>query len=154
MGEIVPFMQRRRNRPEGFADGNINSLLEQAGFETTSVAAATALSAGVSSILCGFFSNLPFVLAPTTSTSIYFCLFLQNHTLSPSEGKAAVFVLGLLYSLCGIRPIALFITNIIPYVIKVGVCLGVGLLIALDALTEIGLVTTGQHTVCFACHEK
>lgn len=123
------------------------SLLEPAGFETISVAAATALSAGVSSILCGFFSNLPFVLAPTTSTSIYFCIFLQNRSLSTGDGKVAVFILGILYSLCGIRPIALFITNIIPYVIKVGVCLGVGLLIALEALTEIGLVRTGEHTV-------
>lgn len=123
------------------------SLLEPAGFSTTSTAAATAICAGVSSIICGVFANMPFILAPTTSTSIYFCLFIQNHSLSTGEGKVAVFILGVLYSMCGIRQVAVFISNIIPYVIKVGVCLGVGLLIALEALTEIGLVRTGEHTV-------
>jgi len=35
----------------------------------------------------------------------------------------------------------------IPFVIKVGVCLGVGLLIGLEALVQLGLVKTGEKTV-------
>lgn len=123
------------------------TLLEPAGFSSVSVAAGTALATGVSCIINGLFSNLPFVLAPTTSTSIYFSLFLQNRGLSTNHGNVAVFFLGVLYCLCGIRPVAVFISNIIPFVIKVGVCLGVGLLIALEALIEIGLVRSGENTV-------
>ncbi len=74
--------------------------------------------------------------------SIYLYLYLSIYL-----GKSSVFLLGLLYSLCGIKSVAVFISNAIPFVIKVGVCLGVGLLIALEALIEIGLVRTGQHTV-------
>jgi AGZA family xanthine/uracil permease-like MFS transporter len=126
---------------------NSRLLSENASYSATKVAANSALSTGVSCILCGFFSNLPFILSPTTSTSIYFALYIQNHNLSIQEGNLVVFLLGILFCLCGIRPIALFITNIIPFVMKVGVCLGVALLIALEAMVEIGLVQTGEHTV-------
>lgn len=111
------------------------------------VAAFTAISIGLSCIICGLISNLPFVLAPTTSTSLYFALYLQTHNLSMAQGNLIVFLLGILISLCSIRSISLFLSELIPFVLKVGVCLGVGLLIGLEALVEIGLVKTGEHTV-------
>lgn len=121
---------------------SVNSILlsENAGYQSNKVAAATALSTGISCLICGALSNLPFVLAPTTSTSLYFALYLQNRGMNTKEGNMAVLLLAVLFTLCGFRPVALFITNIIPFVMKVGVCLGVGLLIALEALYEIGLV--------------
>jgi AGZA family xanthine/uracil permease-like MFS transporter len=121
---------------------SVNAILlsENAGYQSNKVAAATALSTGISCLICGALSNLPFVLAPTTSTSLYFALYLQNHNMSTKEGNMAVLLLALLFTLCGFRPVALFISNLIPFVMKVGVCLGVGLLIALEALYEIGLV--------------
>jgi adenine/guanine/hypoxanthine permease len=115
--------------------------------DRNAIASATALSAGLSSILCGLFANLPFILAPTTSTSLYYSLYLQNRSVSSENGKVAIFLLGILFALCGLRIVATTITKIIPYSIKVGICLGVGLLIALEALTEIGLVRSGEHTV-------
>lgn len=111
------------------------------------IAGATAISAGVSCLLCGLFANLPFVLAPTTSTSLYYSLYLQNRSVSNNDGKLAVFLLGILYALGGIRFVAKSIGNLIPFVLKVGICLGVALLIALEALTEIGLVRSGEYTV-------
>jgi AGZA family xanthine/uracil permease-like MFS transporter len=123
------------------------SLLQYAGFNAETVAAGTAVTAGVSCILSGFFSNLPFVLAPTTSTSLYFALFVQNQNLETKDGNFSVFILGILFMLCGFRPLALYISNCIPFVMKVGICLGVGLLIALESLIEIGLVRTGERTV-------
>jgi adenine/guanine/hypoxanthine permease len=125
------------------------SLLKQAGFSQTHVAGATSLVAGFSCILSGLVSNLPFILSPSTSTTIYYAVFLQNQsdTISIDEGNVAIFFLGLLFFLSCIRAVATFLHRIIPFVLKVGVCLGVGLLIALQALTEIGIVTTGQHTV-------
>jgi AGZA family xanthine/uracil permease-like MFS transporter len=119
---------------------NATLLSENAHYQSNKVAAATALSTGISCLICGVLSNLPFVLAPTTSTSLYFALYLQNRDMSIREGNMAVFLLSILFTLCGFRPVALFISNLIPFVMKVGVCLGVGLLIALEALYEIGLV--------------
>lgn len=112
-----------------------------------SIAVGTSLSAGVSCILCGLFANLPFLLTPTTSTSLYYALYLQNQNISSEDGKVSVFILGILYSLCSFRPIAKIIANSIPFVIKVGVCLGTGLLIALEALIEIGLVKNGSEVL-------
>lgn len=125
---------------------NSTLLCENNGFLPNQVAASTALSTGLSCIICGVLSNLPFVLAPTTSTSIYFALYIQNNSMSKEEGNLAVFLLAILFTFCGWRPIALFVSNLIPFVMKVGVCLGVGLLIALEALYEIGLV---QVILCF-----
>lgn len=123
------------------------TLLHYAGFSAERVAAGTAVAAGISCIFSGLLSNLPFILAPTTSTSLYFALFVQNQNLEPGDGNFSVFILGLLLFLCGYRPLAFFISNNIPFVMKVGICLGVGLLIALESLTEIGLVTKGDRTV-------
>ena len=123
------------------------TLMQGAGFDINKVAVATALVAGVSSIFSGLLSNLPIVLSPTTSTSLYFSLYMQNRALSVAQGNLAVFLLGILFIICGQREIARFISNNIPFVIKVGICLGVGLLIALEALTEIGLVQKGDSTV-------
>lgn len=123
------------------------TLLQGAGFNADNVAVATALAAGFSCIFSGLLSNLPIVLSPTTATSLYFSLFIQNRNLSIPQGNLAVLFLGIIFFICGQREIARFISNSIPFVIKVGICLGVGLLIALEALTEIHLVQKGDRTV-------
>ena len=69
--------------------------------------------------------------------------------MTMQEGNLAVLLLAVLFTLCGFRPIAIFISNLIPFVIKVGVCLGVGLLIALEALYEIGLVQVSLFAKIF-----
>jgi xanthine/uracil/vitamin C permease (AzgA family) len=71
------------------------------------VATSTALAAGFSCIISGLLSNLPFVLAPTTSTSLYFSLAIQNQKMDLSAGNSAVFLLGIFFFFCGIRFIAL-----------------------------------------------
>jgi AGZA family xanthine/uracil permease-like MFS transporter len=109
-------------------------------YSASSAAAATALCTGFSCIMCGLLCNLPFILAPTTSTSLYYALYLENENLSIEEGNLAIFLLSVVFSICGVRALTLLISGSIPFVIKVGVCLGVGLLIALEALCEIGLV--------------
>ena len=126
---------------------NPKLLAENSSYNALDVAAFTAISIGISCIICGLISNLPFVLAPTTSTSLYFALYLQTHNLSMEQGNLVVFCLGILISLCSIGRVTLFISEMIPFVMKVGVCLGVGLLIGLEALVEIELVKTGEHTV-------
>ena len=123
------------------------ALLEYAGYNPKTVGASTALTTGISCIISGLCSNLPFVLTPTTSTSLYYGLFLRNRALNLRDGNMGVFLLGFCLLFVGYRPIARLISVSVPFVLKVGVCLGVGLLISLEALTEIGLVKTGEHTV-------
>lgn len=126
---------------------NPKLLADNSSYKALDVAAFTCISIGVSSIITGLISNLPFVVAPTTSTSLYFALYLETHNLSMEQGNFVIFMLGILISLCSIRRIALTVSDMIPFVLKVGVCLGVGLLIALEALIELGLVRTGVKTV-------
>ena len=126
---------------------NPKLLAENSSYNALDVAAFTAISIGLSCIICGLVSNLPFVLAPTTSTSLYFALYLQTHNLSMAQGNLVIFLLGILISLCSIRSISLFLSELIPFALKVGACLGISLLIGLEALVEIGLVKTGEKTV-------
>jgi AGZA family xanthine/uracil permease-like MFS transporter len=68
------------------------TLLANAGFTAEKVAVATALSAGLSCIFSGLMSNLPIVLSPTTSTSLYFSLYVQSLTsLDKQTGSSARF---------------------------------------------------------------
>jgi xanthine/uracil/vitamin C permease (AzgA family) len=87
------------------------------------------------------------VVAPTTSTSLYFAVFLQNRGMSQNSGNFAILLLGLLFLFLSLRRVAVFTSNLVPFVLKAGICLGVGMLIALDALTEIGMVQTGTYTI-------
>jgi AGZA family xanthine/uracil permease-like MFS transporter len=78
---------------------NSRLLSENTSYSSTRVAASTALVTGMACLISGLLSNLPFILAPTTSTSIYYAIYLQNHNLSPKEGNLAVFLLGVLFGL-------------------------------------------------------
>ena len=126
---------------------NPKLLAANSSYNALDVAGFTSITIGLSCIICGLASNLPFILAPTTSTSLYFALYLETHNLTMEQGNLVVFILGILISLCSIRSISIFLSDMIPFVIKVGVCLGVGLLIGLEALVQLGLVKTGEKTV-------
>jgi xanthine/uracil/vitamin C permease (AzgA family) len=87
------------------------------------------------------------VIAPTTSTSLYYEIFLLNNNVSKQAGNFAIMLVGVAFLILSIRKVAVFVSNLVPFVLKAGICLGVGLLIALDALTSIHLVESGRYTI-------
>lgn len=115
------------------------------------VAVATAISTGISSILGGCCTNLPFVLAPTTATSLYFGLVIQNSNADKLVGNVSVLLLGLLFICCSMNAAATkFISKITPFNIKVGAILGISLLISLEALCQLQVVQRGTRTILTA----
>jgi len=119
--------------------------------EGRQVAVATALATGFSSILCGCTTNLPFVLAPTTSTSLYFGLILQNTAMSRTNGNVSILLLGLLLLGCSMNGGAVRVLNkVVPFSIKVGAILGIAMLVSLEALCQINVVQRGDRTILTA----
>ena len=59
------------------------------------------------------------VVAPTTSTALYFEVFLLNHSMTIQAGNYAVFVLGVVLLIMSIRKVAVFTSNLVPFVLKV-----------------------------------
>lgn len=126
------------------------TLLSYAGVDGRKTAVATALSTGFSSALCGLATNLPFILAPTTATSLYYGLVIQNANVSYSCGNSAVLLLGLLLIASSLNSLSRVLSALIPFNIKVGAILGIALLVSLEALCQLKVVQAGTRTVLTA----
>ena len=108
------------------------SLLVIAGYDKHNVTSATALFAGLSCIATGMFSNLPFIMMPVLGTSIYMSVYMAQRGLTVGQGNAAVFLLGVILTICSWRPISVLLAKSIPKSTNTGIYIGVGLLCALE----------------------
>ena len=109
---------------------------------------ATSLSCSLGCILSSYLTNLPFVIAPPTSISIYLSAYLQQYKLSRDGGRAAVMLSGLALLAIGIiRPINRLVTKLIPGCIQASTAVGIGLITALTGLIDIKLVIPGTYTI-------
>lgn len=123
------------------------SQLSFAGYEKETTATSTALACAVTCFLTGFFGNLPFVCTPILATSIYFSVFMKSYDVSLGSGNVVSLLVGVALMLCGIRRVINFSSRLIPDSIRVGICVGVSLLIALQALVRLNLVVQGTDTI-------
>jgi xanthine/uracil/vitamin C permease (AzgA family) len=60
--------------------------LELAGYPRTTTVVITAAASGIGCIFSGLLSNLPFIVAPPTSVTIFFSVYLQEYELDSSNG--------------------------------------------------------------------
>ena len=97
----------------------IPQQLMQAGYDGRATVVSTAATCGVGCIICGLFANLPFVLAPPAVIGIFLTNNIQTNNLSPSIGSSAVLVSGVVLTLLGYRPLAQFVSMLIPLPIQV-----------------------------------
>lgn len=121
--------------------------LSLAGYSKTETVVVTAAACGIGCILAGFLSNLPFIVAPSTSVAIFFAVSLKEDNLHIVHGNLAVIISGIFLMLLGYRPLSKFMTGIIPRPIQVGTAVGVGLITALAGSTEVDLVVSGKYTI-------
>lgn len=121
--------------------------MTSAGYNGKNTVVAVALSTGIATIFCGFFANLPFVLAPPTVVSIFLSVFLQQNNLEPAVGNVAVMLSGGLLILFGFKPLGRLASRLIPLPIQVGTAIGIGLLTALAGSTEVNLVMEGKYAI-------
>ena len=66
----------------------------------------------IGSIIGGVIANLPFVIAPPTSISIYLSLYLQDNGWDSQVGNSAVALSGILLILLGWRPLSVFCNRV------------------------------------------
>jgi adenine/guanine/hypoxanthine permease len=125
----------------------IPQQLSKAGYNIDYTVVAIGACCGVGSIVGGLFTNLPFVIAPTSVVSIFLSVYLQSSNLDADVGSAAVVLSGIVLMLLFWKPLGIFIGKLIPLPIQVGTTLGVGLLTALAGAVEIDIVRPGKYSL-------
>ena len=123
------------------------SQLSHAGYDKQLAATATACACAVSCVVTGLIGNLPFVSTPSLSSSIYLSAYLTEQQLHPSAGNAIVLVLGAVLIISSNRHVEKYIIGCTPIVLQRGICIGLSLLVSLQALNHLGLVVPGSSTI-------
>lgn len=127
----------------------VNSfMLVKTGLPIGGVFFATAIAAGIASILMGLLANLPVALAPGMGLNAFFTYTLVNFGagLSPEAALAAVFVSGLLFFVISITGLRKTVINAIPKGLKLSVGAGIGFFITFIGLKNAGIVVDNPAT--------
>lgn len=123
-------------------------ILAAAGMDERAVLIATALAAGVGSILMGLIANLPFAIAPGMGMNAYFAFTVCLDMKIPWQtALAAVFLDGVIFLILSLLPIRSRLIAEIPYNIKLATAAAIGLFIAFIGLQNIGLVVADKATL-------
>lgn len=110
-------------------------ILEQA-----QVASATALAAGVLTILFGLVANLPFALAAGLGINSFLAVSMVKDLTWP-EAMGLVLINGLIIVLLGATGARTAIFHAIPAALKSAITVGIGFFIAFIGLVDAGFVT-------------
>jgi hypothetical protein len=83
-----------------------------AGYEVKHTIVTIAITCAVGSILSSYVTNLPFIVAPPTSVSIYLAVALQQFRMTPAEGNVAVIISGFCLLVIGLfKPLNRIVTK-------------------------------------------
>ncbi|NPV88100.1 NCS2 family permease [Coprothermobacteraceae bacterium] len=124
------------------------NILGAAGMPKGAVLMATAVGAGIATVMMGLYAKLPFALAPGMGLNAYFaysvCLGLG---LPWQVALGAVFIDGVIFLLLSVTPVRRWILEAIPLGIKLGASVGIGLFIALIGMVNAGIVVKNEATM-------
>lgn len=123
-------------------------ILGETGMDKGGVLVATALAAGIGSILMGWIANLPFALAPGMGMNAYFAFTVVASMGIPwRTALAAVFVDGVIFLVLSLLPFRARMIEDIPYNIKLAAAAGIGLFITFIGFKSVGLITAHPATL-------
>ncbi len=127
-------------------------MLSATGMPAGGVFTATALSAGIATLIMAFAANLPVALAPGMGLNAFFTFtVVLGMGESYQLALTAVFLEGLVFILLSFLNVREAIIDAIPESLKKAVAVGIGLFITLIGLANAGLVVTDAGTtVAFA----
>ncbi len=111
---------------------------EQLGF--AQVAAVTALTAGVMTILFGLVARLPFAFAAGLGINSFLAVSVVGQVTWP-EAMGLVLINGLIIVLLAATGLRRLIFNAVPLQLKLAITVGIGLFIAFIGLVDAGFVT-------------
>jgi AGZA family xanthine/uracil permease-like MFS transporter len=123
-------------------------ILSQTGMPAADIAVATALAAGLATLLMGLWANYPFALAPGMGLNAYFTFGVVGAMgVDWQVALAAVFVAGLLFLLLAVTGVRTALLRAIPTSLKMAVMSGIGLFLAIIGMESAGLVVDDPATL-------
>src|SRR5690606_26510815 len=123
-------------------------ILGEAGLDPNGVLMATALSAGLATILMGLFARWPFALAPGMGLNAYFAYSVVLGPGNPWQTvPGAVFPDGLFFLVISVLPIRERILRDIPLNLRLATSTAIGLFISFIGLKSAGLIVANEATL-------
>ncbi|GAX88762.1 NCS2 family permease [Effusibacillus lacus] len=113
------------------------------GMEFNAVFVATALGAGLVTILMGLLVNFPIALAPGMGLNAYFAAVVlsSNGQITWQMALGAVFISGLIFILLTLTKIRQMMLEAVPKSLRAAVTVGIGLFITIIGFKNSGLLT-------------
>ena len=87
--------------------------MKRVGYDEQSTIIATAATCALGCIIGAFMTDMPFIIAPPTSVSIFFAVSMQQAGMTYREGNAAMLISGAALAFIGIfPPVGRFLTRV------------------------------------------
>ena len=123
-------------------------ILSQTGMPAADVLVATALTAGLTTILMGLYADLPFALAPGMGLNAYFTFgVVKGMGVTWEAALAASFAAGVLFLVLARAGLRTALVGAIPDSLKAATTVGIGLFLAIIGLRGAGLVVDHPETL-------
>ncbi|MFD2114334.1 NCS2 family permease [Paenibacillus yanchengensis] len=128
------------------------SILGTAGLDWNGVFLATALSAGIFTIVMGLFVNFPVALAPGMGLNAYFASVIiasqaTDTPITPAMGLTAVFISGIIFFILTVTQIRQMLVDAVPDSLKHAITVGIGLFITVIGLKNSGLMSISVESI-------
>jgi AGZA family xanthine/uracil permease-like MFS transporter len=125
----------------GFSADQATLDVEGGWLQNGQVAAVTALTAGVMTILFGLVANLPFGLAAGLGINSFLAVSVVG-SVTWAEAMGLVVINGLIIVVLSATPLREMIFKAVPAALKTAITVGIGLFIAFIGLVDAGFVTS------------
>lgn len=123
-------------------------ILADAGMNQEGVFVASALSAGIATIIMALFAKYPFALAPGMGLNAYFAYtIVQSYGYTWNEGLFIILLEGIIFILLSVVKFREMIFKSIPVSLKNAISVGIGFFIAFLGLQNAGIIATGNGTL-------
>ena len=123
------------------------TMLKEAGLSYDGVFLATALSAGIATLIMGLLANYPVALAPGMGVNALFTYtIVLTMGYSPEAALAAVVVSGLIFLIISVTGIRKAIINAIPHQLKLSIGARIGFFIAFIGFKNAGIIVGSDST--------
>lgn len=124
-------------------------ILSKTGMDFGGVFTATALAAGIATLIMAFYAKYPFALAPGMGLNAFFAFSVVLGDMGKSWQFAltAVLIEGIVFILLSFINAREAVFNSIPINLKNAVSVGIGLFVAFIGLSGAGIVKTGDGTI-------
>ncbi|WP_026961516.1 NCS2 family permease [Alicyclobacillus herbarius] len=118
-------------------------ILSGTGMNAHAVFLATALGAGIVTLLMGLFVNYPIALAPGMGLNAYFATVAALHggQMSWQTALGCVFISGIVFIILTVTKIRQLLVVAVPDSLKLAITVGIGLFITIIGLKDGGVMT-------------